>query len=262
MKEILIKLATTAGEILIKHFRKGVSVKFKTRNNPVTLADKESEETIKNMITKKFLADKFICEESVNSVRQFEPNTRYWVIDPLDGTVNYFHGVPIFSVSIGVVEKKKVVGGIVYSQLSKEMFYALKGKGSYKNGKRIYVSKITSINDALLVTGFPYSTFTSDPKQILALFNAFTLTAQGMRRFGSAAVDLCYIADGVLDGFWETGLNSWDVAAGSIIVTEAGGKMTDYSNKDGYMFNGQMIASNKLIHSQMLEVVASVLKPK
>jgi myo-inositol-1(or 4)-monophosphatase len=258
MKNFLIKLAHSAGKILEKYFYSQTSdlaLKYKSKNNPVTKADKESEDLIKSLIIKNFPNDKFICEESCPSVDELNRNIRYWVIDPLDGTVNFSHKLPIFCISIGVIENNESVEGIVYNPITKDLYYAKKGKGAYKNNKKILVSKIKNLYNSLLVTGFPYYTY-KNPKNVFKLFNKFAITAQAVRRLGSAALDLCMVAEGIFEGFWEENLQVWDVAAGSLIVKEAGGKVTDYFGKDNYLFGKTIVATNGKIHKQMLDIIS------
>ena len=255
MKEFLIQITQQAGKILEKYFySQNLEVKYKSKNNPVTQADKESEEKIKELISKKFPNDKFICEESCPSVKELNKNTRYWVIDPLDGTVNFSHKLPIFCISIGVIEENEVVEGIVYNPITKDLYYAKNGTGAYKNSKKISVSKIKTLQNSLLVTGFPYYTH-KNPKRVFTIFNKFSTTAQAVRRLGSAALDLCMVAEGIFEGFWEENLQVWDVAAGSLIIKEAGGKITDYFGGNNYLFGKTLVASNKKIHSQMLKII-------
>lgn len=255
MKKFLIKIVETAGKILEKYFySQNLKITYKSKNNPVTQADKESEERIKELISKKFPNDKFICEESCPTVDMLDKNTRYWVIDPLDGTVNFSHKLPIFCISIGIIEQNEVVEGIVYNPITKDLYYAKKGHGAYKNNKKILASKIKNLYNALLATGFPYYTHTN-PKNVFILFNKFATKAQAIRRLGSAALDLCMVAEGIFDGFWEENLQVWDVAAGSLILKEAGGKVTDFSGGGNYLFGKTVVASNGKIHNQMLKLI-------
>ncbi len=262
MKDFLTKLVYSAGKILEKYFYSQISdlaLKYKSKNNPVTKADKEAEELIKNLIAKKFPNDKFICEESCPSVDNLNRKIRYWVIDPLDGTVNFSHKLPIFCISICIIEENEPVEGIVYNPIMKYTYYAKKGSGAYKNNKKILVSKIKNLYNSLLITGFPYYTYTN-PKNVFKLFNRFATTAQAVRRLGSAALDLCMVAEGIFEGFWEENLQVWDVAAGSLIVKEAGGKVTDYFGKNNYLFGKTIVATNGKIHKQMLDIISEIVK--
>ena len=259
MKNFLINLVETAGKVLQKYFFYSttvqLSLKYKSKNNPVTKADKEAEEVIKELISKKFPNDKFICEESCPTIDELKNEQRYWVIDPLDGTVNFSHKLPIFCISVGIIENSEVVEGVVYNPITKDLYYAKKGCGAYKNNKKILVSKIKNLYNSLLVTGFPYYTY-KNPKRVFKLFNKFATTAQAVRRLGSAALDLCMVAEGIFEGFWEENLQVWDVTAGSLIVKEAGGKVTDFFGKTNYLFGKTIVATNGKIHKQMLDIIS------
>ena len=262
MKNFLINLVKTAGRILQKYYYSDISqlsLKYKSKHNPVTKADKEAEEIIKYMISKKFPNDKFICEESCPTVDKLNKEQRYWVIDPLDGTVNFSHKLPIFCISIAIIENNDIVEGIVYNPITKDLYYAKKGCGAYKNNKRILVSKIKNLYNSLLVTGFPYYTY-KNPQRVFKLFNKFAISAQAVRRLGSAALDLCMVAEGIFEGFWEENLQIWDVAAGSLIVKEAGGEVTDFFGKDNYLFGKTIVATNGKIHKQMLNIISKTVK--
>ncbi|MEN3013794.1 MAG: inositol monophosphatase family protein [Endomicrobiia bacterium] len=260
MKEFLIKIVKTSGEILKKYFYcKNIPIEFKSKNNPVTKADKESENTIKNIILKNFPNDKIICEESCPMLEEeINPEIRYWIIDPLDGTVNFTHKLPIFCISVAIMQNKEITEGIIYNPITEDFYYAKKGKGAYKNNKKILVSKVKNLYNSLLVTGFPYYTH-KNPKRLFKLFNKFAITAQAVRRLGSAALDLCMVAEGIFDGFWEENLQVWDVAAGSLIVQEAGGKITDYTGGKNYLFGKTIVASNKKIHNQMIKIIKETI---
>lgn len=254
MENFLNRLVAESGKILLKYFNKRIKIDYKGRTNPVTRADRESEQKIKHIIKKKFPADKFICEESCPLPDKIESASRYWIIDPLDGTVNFTHGFRTFCVSIGLMENRAITAGIVFNPFTGEKFTAIKGKGAFRNGKRIYASKISDMPKSLLVTGFPYYTY-KNPKKIFKLFNRFAVNAQGIRRIGSAAMDLCHVAEGVFEGFWEENLGSWDVAAGSLIVEEAGGTVTDFSGGGKWLFGKNIVASNSKIHKKMLKII-------
>ncbi|MFA5858143.1 MAG: inositol monophosphatase family protein [Elusimicrobiota bacterium] len=257
MKQFMHSLAVSAGKILLKYFRTNVGVNYKSKNNPVTIADKQSEEKMMSMIRTKFPGDRFICEETcaVNGIEKPDSKSRYWIIDPLDGTVNFTHGVPIFTVSIALMEKQKLKYAMLYTPVNGDTYYAEKGKGAEKNGKRIHVSTRKNLADGLLGTGFPYTLFLKDPKQVLKLFDAFIVKGQGMRRLGSAALDLGYVAEGLFEGFWEHGLQPWDCAAGALMIEEAGGKVTDYRGGDNYLFGERIVGSNGFVHKKMIDII-------
>ncbi len=257
MKTFLSEVAAESGKILLKYFRTDLKIEFKSRSNPVTRADRESENKIKSLIRKKFPRDRFVCEESCPQPEKIDAGKRYWIVDPLDGTVNFTHGFGTFCVSIAAMENGEITAGVVSNPHTGEIFFAEKGKGSFRNGKKILVSPNPKMQEALLVTGFPYYTY-KNPKNVFALFNKFATRAQGIRRLGSAALDLCYVAEGIFGGFWEENLGPWDVAAGALVVTEAGGTVTDYSGRKNYIFGRNIVASNSKIHKNMLKIIGSL----
>ncbi|MBU2567768.1 MAG: inositol monophosphatase [Elusimicrobia bacterium] len=259
MCEVALVSAKEAGRVLIRYFRKGVPVKYKTARNPVTIADHLSQKRIVRLIKRSFPDHKTICEESSDecATKPSHGESEYsWVIDPLDGTVNFIHGLAQFCVSIGVLHRDEPVVGVIYNPVTNELFSAVKGVGTYRNGRRVYVSSTATLNKSLLVTGFPYYVV-GKSRRVMRNMNRFIVRTEGVRRLGSAALDMAYVACGTFDGFWEEGLNPWDVAAGTIIVSEAGGKVTDYSGKNKFMFGREMVASNGKIHNAIVRVLNS-----
>jgi myo-inositol-1(or 4)-monophosphatase len=250
-KKPLQELCFGAGDILLKYFGKRHRIVEKPGAGIVTEADKAAESFLVKQILRKFPESSIITEETGNYAGKSE---WLWIIDPLDGTSNYAHGFPWFCVSLGLYRGKEAVAGAIYHPILKEFFFAERGKGSYLNGKRIKVSGCKEIKKALLGTGFYYS-----KKAQLAwemkIFHRVNEYAQAVRRPGSAALDLACVAAGRFDGFWERGLSSWDVAAGYLLVEEAGGKITDYSGKKTDIFSGEVVASNKNLHSQLVQVI-------
>jgi myo-inositol-1(or 4)-monophosphatase len=241
MLQIAIEAALEAGKYLKKNIGKIRHIERKEgqETNLVTEIDKKAEETIIRKIKKHFPSHDFLGEESGSA----EIKSEYrWIIDPLDGTVNYTHGLPIFCVSIGLEHKGDIVLGVVYDPSLDELFTAEKGKGARLNKKHIQVSKTSKLIESLVVTGFPY-TANKNPEPDIT------------RRLGSAALDLSYVACGRFDGFWEGSLRPWDMAAGVLFVTEAGGKWTDYQGVPSNVYNQQMLATNGLIHEQMMVVL-------
>ncbi|MBI5779397.1 MAG: inositol monophosphatase [Planctomycetes bacterium] len=225
----------------------------------VTKADGLSEKLIISNITRKFPNHKILAEEqycnSKSSGYCVGKSDFTWVIDPLDGTTNYSHQFPIYCVSIALVKGNKTILGVVYNPNLDEMFYASPGQGAYLNGKRIRVSKVDTLNRGLLCTGFPYI-IRQHPGDNFRNFQRFCLTAQAIRRAGSAALDLCYLAAGRFDGFWERELKPWDTAAGALIVVEAGGKISDFKGGKYNLFaHREILGSNGLIHKQMIKVI-------
>ncbi len=244
-------LARQAGDILRALFGHQYHVDYKGEIDPVTEADRRSEDFLLGHIRLRFPSHQIVTEES-GTIGGKDSNL--WYIDPLDGTVNYAHGLPIFSVSIGYQDEGEIRLGVVYDPVRDECFSAEKGRGAWLNGYPIRVSAATELNECLLTTGFPYDIRTS-PGAILDYYQRFTMHSQGVRRLGSAALDLCYVAAGRLDGFWEFRLNSWDVAAGALIAQEAGAIVTNFSGGKDFLSAPQSIlAANPAIHLQMLKV--------
>jgi myo-inositol-1(or 4)-monophosphatase len=253
MLQIAIEAALEAGKYLKENVGKIRYIERKAgqETNLVTEIDKKAEEMIIGKIKNKFPSHDFLCEESGSAEIQSEYR---WIIDPLDGTVNYTHGLPIFCVSIGLEYNGKIVLGVVYDPSLDELFTAEKGKGAWLNKQPLQVSKISTLIESIVVTGFPY-TINKNPEPDITHFRNFVIEAQAVRRLGSAALDLSYVACGRFDGFWEGSLNPWDMAAGVLLVTEAGGHWTDYLGAPSSVYNKQMLATNGLVHEQMIKVL-------
>jgi myo-inositol-1(or 4)-monophosphatase len=251
--DIAATTAEQAGAILIKHFGKTLNIRYKDRINLVTKADREAEQNIVRRLLKAFPAYGILAEEGT----AVAGDTR-WIVDPLDGTTNYAHGYPIFCVSIALERDGEIVLGVIYDPVRKEMFSAERGHGAVLNRNRIHVSRIRSLGRAFLVTGFSYDVHTS-PDNNLDHFTNFILKAQAVRRDGSAALDLVYLACGRFDGFWELKLHSWDTAAGSLLVQEAGGRVTDFRGRPFSIYAQETLASNGFIHKVMQRVLAKAL---
>ncbi|WP_288370163.1 inositol monophosphatase family protein [uncultured Algoriphagus sp.] len=224
------------------------NVEHKGFNDLVSYVDKEAERQIVDHLSTIFPEAGFITEEGTNTTRSEVYN---WVIDPLDGTTNFIHGIPVFSVSIALMERDEVILGVVYEINLHECFYAIKGGGAFCNETPIQVSSAPNLAASLIATGFPYYNFEQIDKYLAALKTLMQST-HGLRRFGSAAVDLAYVASGRLEGFFEYNLNSYDVAAGALIVQEAGGKVTDFLGGGDYIFGRQIVATNSKIHDEFL----------
>ncbi len=251
--QVAIEAARAAGEFLLESVGKVRTIERKKgeERNLVSEIDRGSEKRIIDAIREKYPSHTILAEESGGSTASSEYK---WVIDPLDGTTNFLHGVPIFSVTIAVERKGEVVAGVVYDPNLREMFTAEKGSGAFLNGERMSVSSAPSLIKSLLVTGFPYD-IAENPEHAAQHFVHFLMEAQGIRRLGSAAMDLSYVAAGRFDGFWEVHLNPWDMAAGMLFVREAGGKVTDFHGKDSTIYTPQVLASNGIIHPAMLDVL-------
>jgi len=241
--------ARTAGSILRGGFGKKFQIDRKGVIDLVTEMDRQSEIYLIEAIRDQFPSHQIITEES--GVHDGEAG-QTWYIDPLDGTVNYAHGVPVFSVSIAYAKEGQVVLAGIFDPMQDEYYYAERGAGSWLNGDALHVSDKTTLDQSLLATGFPYDIRTN-PKNNLDHYAALTLRSQGVRRMGSAAIDLAYVAAGRFDGFWEVRIHPWDIAAGSLIVEEAGGKVTDVHGGPEFLSpTPSILATNALIHQEML----------
>jgi myo-inositol-1(or 4)-monophosphatase len=246
------EIARQAGKILLTRFGKAHQVQYKGRIDPVTEADKLSETHILNIIRSKYPDHRIISEETGSNQNE---SPFCWYIDPLDGTVNFTHGVPIFSVSIAFARNNEIILAAVYDPCRDELFGAEKGKGATLNGCRIQVGDADQLVKALLVTGFPYDIATTSQTN-LENYNKFARTTQGVRRLGSAALDCSYVASGRLDGYWEIQVAPWDVAAGLLIVCEAGGEVTSADGGDISLDrNLSILAANTVLHSEMLSLL-------
>ena len=232
-------------------------INSKMRFDFVTKIDTASEELIVDMIRLAFPDHTFLAEES----HRDEGGDYRWIIDPLDGTTNYIHAVPIFSVSIALQIRGEMALGVVYDPTRDELFYGEKGGGAFLNGRPIHVSTIKNPEAALLATGYPFRV-----KHLLELyqhsFNRFFTQVSGIRRAGSAALDLCYVACGRFDGFWELDLKPWDIAAAAVILGEAGGLLTDFAGGGDVLRTGNTVASNGRLHPMMMEIIRDVFAGK
>lgn len=249
-----IEAAKVAGEIQRNYFNKGVEVKIKggEHHNRVTIADLESEEAIVSLIKKHYPEHNILAEEGEYKKTDSEYK---WVIDPLDGTNNFSRGISIFCVSIALAKNEEVILGVIYDVLKDELFTAEKGKGAFLNGKKITVSHNNKWSDCLLVTGFYYDRGQAMMQNLDITRKFFLAGVLGIRRFGSAALDLCYVACGRLDGYWEFELNPWDFSAGKCILEEAGGKITDKNGENFPIGPSYIVASNGKIHNNMLKIL-------
>jgi len=256
-----ISAARIAGQYQKSRFASTLAIEMKGDKNLVTEVDKESERLIVEHLHSHFPEHNIIAEEG--DYLQCDSPYR-WIIDPVDGTTNYAHGYPWFCASIALQVEGDLVAGVIYNPVYDELFTATKGGGACLNGNRLSVSTRSPLNNALLGTGFPYDCAT-DPANNFAHFIAFQKSARGIRRAGAAALDLAYVAAGRLDGFWELKLKAWDVAAGVLMVREAGGMVTTFDGSSYDVFNDKIVASNGKIHDEMitmLKSVASVAKPQ
>ncbi|ROL60895.1 inositol monophosphatase [Bacteroidetes/Chlorobi group bacterium ChocPot_Mid] len=258
LTKIAVEAALKSGEILRKGFGTSFEISSKEgKNNLVTEFDKLSEETIIEYIHSVFPDHVFLAEESGKTGELLKNKVR-WIIDPLDGTVNFAHGIPIFSISIAAELNREIISGVVYHPLLDELFVAQKGGGAFLNDKRLNVSDNGDLDSSMLVTGFPYNV-NQNPCGCIDHFVNIIKRGIPVRRLGSAALDLAYVAAGRFDGFWEINLNPWDVAAGILLVQEAGGKVSQYNGEQYWIDNDSILATNGMIHSEISSVLTKCL---
>lgn len=251
-----LKAALEAGKYLKKCFHYKSKVEFKGEINLITQRDRESQAIIHRIIKKKFPRHSFLGEEDLEIHNSKE---HLWLIDPIDGTTNFAHQLPIYSISIAYLIEGKTRVGVVYNPQIDELFWATTKGGAFFNKKRIHVSEEIDLKKSFLATGFPYDLRDSDENN-LNYFNTFIFQAQAIRRCGSAAIDLAYTAAGRFDGFWELKLHPWDTPAGALLVQEAGGKVTDFSGQVFNPFKKECLASNHKLHQQMLNIISKISK--
>ena len=251
-KLFAVDLARRAGALLKDKLNQKHDVQYKGDINLVTEADKMSEDLIIAAIRRRFPDHGILSEESpaITSAGKLR-----WIIDPLDGTTNYAHGFPFFCVSIALENDGEVILGVIYDPLREDVFVAERGKGAYLNEKKMAVSTVKELSRSLLATGFPYDIRESKENN-LDYFNAMAVNVQAIRRAGAAALDLAYLAAGRFDGFWELKLKPWDTAAGCLLVTEAGGTVSNIEGGKWHLLSPGLVASNSLIHEQMIKVLS------
>ena len=252
VQRIGIAAAYQGAEVLRSRFGSMFKVSKKGRIDLVTEADTEAEHAIIETIASAFPDHSILAEESG---LQKESSPLQWIIDPLDGTTNFVHGLSLYAVSIAFAVEGEVVFGIVLSPPAEELFMAVSGEGATLNGRPVSVSSESALSESLLVTGFPYS-IEEDFKPISERFIKCLKAAQGVRRLGSAALDLCYVACGRFTGFWEQNIQPWDTAAGFLLVQEAGGRVTDYSDQPYTIGKREILATNGMIHQEMLSLLS------
>jgi len=254
--ETAIQAAIQAGELLKDGFGKAFEITNKAgRNNLVTEYDLKAEKEIIDFIKAKFPDHSFLSEEC-GAIESKDSAVR-WIIDPLDGTVNFAHSIPIFSVSIAAEVDGEIEAGVIYSPMLNELFYSAKGKGAFLNSNKIKVSDVDDLNTSMLVTGFPYNV-AENPGNCLDSFKDIVGRGIPVRRLGSAALDLAYLAAGRFDGYWEIKLQPWDVAAGYLLVNEAGGKITKYDESEYKIDDKPILATNGKIHRQLSDILMGV----
>ena len=253
IREVALRAAKEAGAIIRQGLEQARTIEYKGEKNLVTDIDRRSEEVIATLVRRELPGHSLMSEEGT----RLQGDSGYrWFVDPLDGTTNYAHGYPCFCVSIGVEKDGEMIYGVVYDPSLEELFTAQRGEGAFLNGKRLHVSAVSRLSDALLATGFPPDVANAQENNLNHFIN-FIKRAQAVRRPGSAVLDLCYVAAGRFDGFWELRLNPWDVAAGALMVREAGGRVTDLQGQSLSLSRPRIVASNSVIHDEMLRVLAS-----
>jgi len=250
-KLFAVDLARKSGALLKEKFNQKHEINYKGDINLVTEADKMSEALIIEAISRNFSDHGILSEESpvITGAGKLR-----WIIDPLDGTTNYAHGYPVFCVSIALENDGEVILGVIYDPMREELFVSVRGEGAYLNDKKLEVSSLKDISRSLLATGFPYDIRESKENN-LDYFNAMAINVQAIRRAGAAALDLANLAAGRFDGFWELKLKPWDTAAGCLLVTEAGGVISDIAGGKWHLQSPSLLASNALIHEQMIKIL-------
>lgn len=247
MVSIMESIAREAGNLLMGHFSRHVKIEYKGEVDLVTVADRQSEALILDRIRSYFPTHDVVGEEGT----RLETGSDYkWYVDPLDGTTNFAHGFPVFCVSLAVQHQGERIAGVVYDPTRDELFAAEKGTGARLNGKSMRVSSTAKLAECLVATGFPSHKRHKNPN--IYFYHQLTLRSHGVRRAGSAALDLCNVAAGRFDGFWEFNLNPWDTAAGVLIVEEAGGRVTDFSGRPFQIASRETLASNGLVHDALI----------
>lgn len=252
-------IATDAGAFLLQErsrFQRD-AIEYKGLNNLVSYVDKETEKRLVERLGQLLPEAGFITEEGTTG-QDADQSSLNWIIDPLDGTANFIHNLPVFSVSIGLAEGNTPIAGVVFDPNRDECFSAWQGGGAYCNADRIRVSPATQLGESLIATGFPYYSFEQMP-QYLRILESLMRQTHGLRRMGSAAIDLAYVAAGRFDAFYEYNLNSWDMAAGVLLVREAGGTVTDFDGGDAFLFRGDVIAGCG-VHPELIRAIREFWK--
>ncbi|HKJ10140.1 MAG TPA: inositol-1-monophosphatase [Gammaproteobacteria bacterium] len=252
MLNIAVRAARTAGDLIVRHLDRvdQLTVKSKHRNDFVTEVDRQAEQAIIRVLRKAYPDHGILAEESGTQAG----DDYCWIIDPLDGTTNFLHGFPQFAVSIALRHQGRLEQGVVYDPLRQELFTATRGSGAQLNNRRIRVGRLTGLEGALLGTGFPFK-MQEYLDAYLAMFRTLFMDTAGIRRAGAAALDLAYVAAGRLDGFWEIGLKPWDMAAGALLIQEAGGIVGDFTGGHAFMDSGNVVAGNPKVFAAVIRAI-------
>ncbi|MBF0611247.1 MAG: inositol monophosphatase [Magnetococcales bacterium] len=253
---VIVRAVRKAGQTALRHFdfRHQLEVKQKGRNDPVSNADTDVERELLYHLNKAYPTYGVLAEEGGETGSS---EAGQWIIDPIDGTTNFLHGIPHFAVSVALLLEGEIQVGVVYNPVTDELFSAEKGRGAFLNDRRIRVRDNRNLSQSLLATGFP-SRNPDALEGFLASLRKFLLLTEGVRRDGSAALDLAYTAAGRFDGYWESRIHPWDVAAGSLLVQEAGGFVSDFQGGRNFLYSGAILAANPILHGRMLEVLREV----
>lgn len=260
MLNIAVKAARAAGSIINRAALdlEVLKVGSKGPNDYVSEVDQAAEQAIIDVLLEAYPDHGILAEES-GRTRGHKGSDFTWIIDPLDGTTNFLHGFPVYAVSIALAHRGQVQQAVVYDPTRNDLFYASRGRGAYLNDRRLRVSKRTRISDALIGTGFPFRKG-DNFKRYVKMFEEVMQSCAGLRRPGAAALDLCYVAAGFYDGFFETGLNPWDVAAGSLMITEAGGLIGNFTGEADYLYQREVVAGNPKVYGQLVQLLAPYTK--
>lgn len=255
MLNIAVKAARRAGALINRASFDvgGLTVTRKRHNDYVTEVDHAAERAILDVLTEAYPNHGILAEES--GATGSSSSEYQWVIDPLDGTTNFMHGVPQYAVSIALLHREVITQAVVYDPARNELYTASRGRGAYMNDRRLRVSKTATLKDGLISTGFPFRDL-ANLDNYMAMFRAVTEHSSGVRRPGAAALDLAWVASGRFDGFWEMGLAAWDLAAGALLITEAGGMIADVDGSDGYLTSGNVVCGNPKVFAELLKVVS------
>jgi myo-inositol-1(or 4)-monophosphatase len=259
MLNTAVKAARRAGNIILRASQNldVIQVSSKAENDFVSEVDRAAERAIIEVLHRAYPGHAILAEESGDHGR----SEYQWIVDPLDGTTNFLHGLPQYAVSIALAHKGSVTQAVVFDPVRNDLFTASKGTGAYLNDRRIRVSKRTRLEGALIGTGFPYSRM-EHADAYLRMLRAVMQDTAGVRRPGAASLDLCYVAAGYYDGFWEIGLSPWDIAAGTLLITEAGGLVGDFRGEPGYLKSGNVVAGNPKVFVQLLQLIEPHLTEK